>query len=476
MDLFREPLAIVDLETTGGRAARDRITEVGVLLVDDGRAVAEHAWLVNPGVRIPPFISRLTGIDDGLVADAPPFERRGRELLELLEGRLFIAHNARFDFGFLRAEFARLELCFAPRVLCSARLSRRLFPEHRRHNLDSLVARHGLEVARRHRALDDARAVWHWLDRAVRPIAPERVADALEALDARPLLPQRIAPDLFDRLPDGPGVYRFYDADGQLLYVGQSGDLRRRVGDHFRPGGAGGAGARMVSAVADVRWETTRGVLEARLRESALIKQLRPLHNRQLRRSRELCTWRWAPEGGSCRPPRLVVLDGEVPGADEVEHWGLFRTRRAAREALRKLARARRLCLRRLGLERGKGACFGAQLGHCAGVCCGREHASQHDLRLLEGLVALRRFVWPYRGPVGLRERDPGGAVRTVHVLDRWRWLGCLEDLELPLDDRSVTHAALYLDQYRNLAAALRKARPGDLVDLGAARPLGVSA
>jgi DNA polymerase-3 subunit epsilon len=165
MDLFSEPLAIVDLETTGGRAARDRVTEVGVL-VDAGRAVTEHAWLVHPGVRIPPFISRLTGIDDGLVADAPPFERRAHELLEMLEGRLFIAHNARFDFGFLRAEFARLDLRFMPRVLCSARLSRRLFPEHRRHNLDSLVARHGLEVSRRHRALDDARAVWHWLDRA----------------------------------------------------------------------------------------------------------------------------------------------------------------------------------------------------------------------------------------------------------------------------------------------------------------------
>ncbi len=470
MDLFSEPLAIVDLETTGGRATRDRVTEVGVVLVDGGGAVAEHAWLVHPGVRIPPFISRLTGIDDGLVADAPPFGALARELLELLDGRLFIAHNARFDFGFLRAEFARLELRFAPRVLCSARLSRRLFPEHRRHNLDSLVARHGLEVAHRHRALDDARAVWHWLDRAVRPLGAARVAAALAALDARPLLPQGLDPGLFDRLPDGPGVYRFYDAEGLLLYVGQSGDLRRRVGDHFRPGGAGQQGARMTSAVADVQWETTRGVLEARLRESRLIKALRPLHNRQLRRSRELCSWCWTPDGE--RPPRLVALDGRVPGADDAEHWGLFRTRRAAREALRKLARARRLCLRRLGLEKGRGRCFGAQLGQCAGACCGCETPAQHDLRLLEGLAALRRFVWPYVGPIGLRERRGDGAVRAVHVIDRWRWLGCLEDLDLPLDARCDDADALDLDQYRILAAALRSARPGDLVDLAVAHPV----
>ena len=476
MDLFSEPLAIVDLETTGGRAARDRVTEVGVVLVDGGRVVAEHAWLVHPEVRIPPFISRLTGIDDGLVADAPPFGARANELLELLSGRLFIAHNARFDFGFLRAEFARLDLRFTPRVLCSARLSRRLFPEHRRHNLDSLVARHGLEVAHRHRALDDARAVWHWLDRAVRPLPAARVRAVLDTLESRPLLPQGLDPGLFDRLPDGPGVYRFYDADGQLLYVGQSGDLRRRVGDHFRPGGAGGQGARMVSAVADVRWEITRGVLEARLRESTLIKRLRPLHNRQLRRSRELCSWCWSAEGDPYRPPRLVVLDGEIPGAGDDTHWGVFRTRRAAREALHKLARARRLCPRRLGLERGKGSCFGAQLGHCAGVCCGRESAAQHDLRLLEGLVAMRRFVWPYRGPIGLRERDAGGAVRAVHVVDRWRWLGCLEDLDLPIAGAQVAREALDLDQYKILAAALRRARPGDLVDLSGAHPHAVSA
>ncbi|MDX1594717.1 MAG: GIY-YIG nuclease family protein, partial [Gammaproteobacteria bacterium] len=355
----------------------------------------------------------------------------------------------------------------------SARLSRTLFPEHRRHDLDSLVARHGLQVARRHRALDDARAVWDWLDRAVRPLPGSRVGEALDRLDARPLLPERLDPALMENLPSEPGVYRFYDAAGALLYVGQSGDLRRRVGDHFRPGAAGGRGARMVARVADVRWETTRGVLEAKLRESSLIKTLRPVHNRRLRRSRELCSWSWTASPGAYRPPSLVTLDGRVPGEGDGEHWGLFRTRRRARETLRELARARGLCPRRLGLERGRGACFGSQLGHCAGVCRGREREEQHDLRLLEGFAGLRRFVWPHAGAVGLRERDANGRVVTVHVIDRWRWLGPLDELDLPLPRGLAETQPLDLDHYRLLTAALRAARPGDLVALERTRASG---
>ena len=207
-------------------------------------------------------------------------------------------------------------------------------------------------------------------------------------------------------------------------------------------------------------------MLEARLRESELIKSLRPVHNRRLRRSRELCSWCWSADADGYRPPRLALLDERMPDTEDLPHWGLFRTRRQARETLRKLARERGLCPRRLGLETGRGACFGSQLGHCAGVCAGRESAAQHDLRLLEALAGLRRVVWPYAGAVGLRERAADGSVRAMHVIDRWRWLGCLEEVEIPPDPALATRQPLDLDHYRILAAALRRARPGDVVPL----------
>src|SRR6478736_515724 len=162
-------LAFVDLETTGTRAEADRITEIGIVRVDiDGGGpprVVEWSTLVDPEVPIPPAIQVLTGITDSMVASAPTFSTIAGDVAQMLGGRVFVAHNARFDYGFLKHAFARLERPFSARVLCTVRLSRRLFPEADRHNLDSIVARHGLPIAGRHRALGDARVLWAFVEK-----------------------------------------------------------------------------------------------------------------------------------------------------------------------------------------------------------------------------------------------------------------------------------------------------------------------
>ena len=179
------PLAFVDLETTGATATSDRITEIGIIEVYEDGSVREWAQLVNPGTRIPPFIEQLTGISNELVAAAPAFADVANETLRRLEGRLLIAHNARFDYGFLKAEFARLGMAYHSRVLCTAKLSRRLFPEHRRHNLDSLIERHGLGCSARHRALGDAEVLWQFLRKIHAEVDAARIDAALKAqLDA----------------------------------------------------------------------------------------------------------------------------------------------------------------------------------------------------------------------------------------------------------------------------------------------------
>ena len=182
--LFDAPLAIVDLETTGAHPAWDRVTEIAVVEVQDGEVASEWSTLVNPGTSIPPAIQALTGITNDMVADAPAFGDLAQELFERLAGRVFVAHNARFDYGFLRHEFERAGLRFQARTLCTVKLSRRLYPGHARHNLDSLIDRHGLRCPARHRALGDARAVWQFL----RVAAEERGAAALQSA-ARQLAP-----------------------------------------------------------------------------------------------------------------------------------------------------------------------------------------------------------------------------------------------------------------------------------------------
>jgi len=161
--------AFVDLETTGTSAAADRITEIGIVRVeireDGAPQVTEWSTLVDPETPIPPAIQVLTGITDAMVAAAPTFSTIAGDVSQMLAGCVFVAHNARFDYGFLKHAFARLERPFTARVLCTVRLSRRLFPDVDGHGLDALIARHSLSVTDRHRALGDARAIWSFVQR-----------------------------------------------------------------------------------------------------------------------------------------------------------------------------------------------------------------------------------------------------------------------------------------------------------------------
>ena len=217
-----EPLVFVDLETSGANFANDRIIEIGLVEVDEHGA-REWSTLVNPGVPIPPFISHLTGIDSSMVESAPEFAQIAPLVLEKLRGKLFIAHNARFDYSFLKREFLRLGINFRANSLCTVKLSRKLFPEHHRHSLETLVARFGIHVEERHRALADARVLWELWQRwhAMKPA--EAIGQAIDAIVGRPQLPPQLDPELIDDLPESHGAYALFGV-WALLYLMLRGD------------------------------------------------------------------------------------------------------------------------------------------------------------------------------------------------------------------------------------------------------------
>ena len=192
--MLRQPLIILDLETTGMLAAEERITEIGLIEVDNGEFVDSWSQLVNPEKSIPPFIETITGISDAMVRHAPTFAELAPALYARLQGKLLVAHNARFDYGFLRSEFERVDLAYEARVLCTVKLSRKLYPEQRRHNLDSLIQRHELSCGARHRALGDAEVLWQFLQKIQAELDAERLTAALQAQLAAPLPPAGSAP------------------------------------------------------------------------------------------------------------------------------------------------------------------------------------------------------------------------------------------------------------------------------------------
>ena len=414
------PLAFVDVETTGGNAALHRVIEVAIVCARGDQLESEWRSFVNPGVHVPAGIQALTGIDDDALAAAPTFDELAGEIATRLEGRVFVAHNARFDHGFLRREFARAGRDWRAQSLCTVRLSRALNPELQRHNLDALIEYHALDVPARHRALPDAQALWQ-LWREWRGAWPtEELQRALDGV-ARPDLPPGLPMELADDLPEAPGVYQFHGesagAADTLLYVGKANNLRERVLDHFR--GQDAKSRRLAANTRRVTWQQTAGELGALLLEAREIRERQPLYNKQLRGGARRFTWLFA-DGAA---PRLVSLDAEVLRSGDA--YGAWRSEREAKHALEALAREHRWCLKVLGLESGEGSCFGLQVGRCTGACLGQEPAAAHLARVRIGLARQQLPPWPHEGPVVYTEGHDEH--RQYHLLDTWQLLATFD-------------------------------------------------
>jgi DNA polymerase-3 subunit epsilon len=421
--MIPEHLVFIDLETTGTNPTHDRITEIGLCEVHNGAVTEKWSSLVNPEKPISPFIEQITGITTSMVANAPRFSEIAEELQSKLAGKILVAHNARFDYGFLKNEFRRLGIAFQEKVLCTLKLSRALFPEHKKHSLDELIERHNLKVQDRHRALGDAQVTKDFFDKLRIEIPNEALGKAIRSQLKQPSLPPHLTEDQLKRLPSSPGVYLFYGENETVLYVGKSVDIRSRVYSHFAGDHRMQKGMRLSQQVRRIDFIHTAGEFGALLLEARLVKELTPIHNRRLRRTRDLYSIRLNRTVNSGSAPEIVLL--KDLGGDELEGlYGMFRTRRQAETALREIILAHGLCNRTLGLEKGNGACFNFQIKKCRGACVGKEPLALHEARLVTAFTSLKVRSWPYSGPIGIRETSPSGDRTDIHVFNHWCHLG----------------------------------------------------
>ncbi len=456
------PLAFVDIETTGGYPGLHRVIDVAVIGATDGVVDFEWQSLVNPGVRVPAGITALTGIDNDMLEGAPGFEDVAAELRERLAGRVFVAHNVRFDYGFIRREFARLGDHWRSPSLCTVRLSRALYPEMPHHNLDSVMERHGIHIENRHRAMPDAQVLLEFWRKLRAEWTPDELERALCRASPRIRLPAALSGDLLDDLPEEPGIYRFFGAgeagDETLLYVGKANNLRERVLDYFREGAHEAKVLKLAAQVRRVSWTETAGELGALLLEAREVRERQPVYNRRQRGGGDRFTWLFEDGPGA---PRLVALDGEALRSGNA--YGTWRSERDARHALENLAREHRWCLKLLGLEDGPGSCFGYQVGRCKGPCAGKEPAGLHLARVKIELARERLDPWPHAGPVIVNEGF--GERRTLHVLDAWQHLGSVPAGEAPDELADIVRRsaragdAFDIDTYRILRRLLRNPR-----------------
>jgi len=442
-------LAFVDIETTGSHFDRDRITEIGIKTLA-GQEIKVWEQLINPQTFIPQNIQRLTGISPQMVESQPSFEQIARELKQELEEKIFIAHNARFDYGFIKASFKRIGIDFKPKVLCTVKLSRLLFPEQPRHNLDTIIHTHGLQVSARHRALGDADLLLQFWRVCEAKFGKEKLYAVMNQLIGNPSLPPNIDKALIDSIPDAPGCYIFYGDNKTPLYIGKSISLRSRVMGHFQGALTQRKEMKLSLQIRDIDWIETSGELGALILESRLIKERMPSMNIKLRRSKDLCGWSLVEDDDGVLTPVLVTHHQLNPGLQE-NLYGLFYSKREAHSYLKAIAKKHHLCEALLGLEKrveGK-SCFGYQVKQCSGACLHLTPVSLHNLQLKTVLEFFKVQVWPYSGPIAIKE---GG---EMIVIDKWCYLGTAINQDELYELAESGEAEFDLDIYKIVKKAL---------------------
>jgi DNA polymerase III subunit epsilon len=425
MSVLDGPLVFVDIETTGVSYSRNRVIEVAAIRVENQEITKTFSSLVDPESELPPFITGLTGITAADLAGAPSFYDIAGQLHDIMADAVFVAHNVRFDYGFLKKEFQASGHRFSPKLLCTVRLSRSLFPGERHHKLQNLIERAAIEVNSRHRAYDDALAMWQFIQHCQTRFPAQAIDTAVAQQIKSPSIPRGLSPALVRELPEQPGVYIFLDENHSPLYIGKSVNIKQRVMSHFSSDHTYESEFKISQQVADIKTHTTGGELEALLLESRLVKEQQPLYNRQLRRQQKLTIAR-----------QLISPDGYITiGIEDIEKiepddiggiLGVYTTKGKARDFLNQAVKDYGLCPRLMGLEKGRGACFLYQLKKCAGGCCGRETYEQYNQRLLEVFAGRRLQEWPFRSPIIIQEDVGSENLRSI-VVDQWCVIASIE-------------------------------------------------
>ena len=349
------------------------------------------------------------------------------------------------------------------------KLSRTLYPEQKRHNLDTIISRHGLQVKDRHRALADAQLIQAFFAKLSAEQPAELLAQAIRAQLKQPSLPPHLPREQIEALPSSPGVYLVYGDNDPVLYVGKSIDIRSRVLSHFSGDHRNRKGMKLSQQARRIDFIETAGELGALLLEARLVKELAPIHNRQLRRTRNLFAIHLQPGKSGASQAEVIPLNKTESGALN-RLFGTFRSKRQAVTALNEAILAQGLCNKVLGLEKGRGACFNYQIKKCRGACVGEDPLELHEARLAMALAKLKLRSWPYPGAVGIKEISPAGDRTEIHVLDNWRHLGTADSeasLWQILAERSTL--AFDLDSYKILTRFLGKSKQHvSFVDLSA--------
>jgi len=376
--------AIVDIETTGGSPVSEKITEIAIFIHDGKKVIEEFVSLVNPEKKIPYYITQITGITNSMVSDAPKFYEIAKKIVELTTDNIFVAHNADFDYNFIKNEFKNLGYYFQSDKLCTVKLSRKIIPGYKSYSLGKLCKELGITIEGRHRAAGDALATVKLFELLLKTNNNQLDFSTLPGISLKELHPN-FNPQELKKLPDDVGVYYFYNEKNDLIYIGKSKNIKTRILSHFRNISTKKA-FEMRNAIASIDYELTGSELIALLKESQEIKQNRPLYNRAQRRAMsQYGLYSYVDSKGYIR------FEIKMHSTNTSSPICSFSGNKRGKEYLQNLVQKYRLCQKMCGLYKTSGACFNYEILECNGACIDKEDPAGYNIRA-QKVIELHKF------------------------------------------------------------------------------------
>jgi len=349
--------AVVDIETTGGSLTQgSRITEVAVVIHNGNTIEHRFSTLINPETDIPSFIIGLTGITNELVENAPCFKEIAEQLFQLLDGKIFVAHNASFDFSFIKSEFKRCGIDFNAEVICTCSLSRKIFPGFGSYSLGNLTKNLGIILEGHHRAMNDAVAASEILEKLV----SEKGLEHTLLHRSVPIKNTEIPHELISKLPETPGIYFFTDSNHEILYIGKAKNIKKRVTAHFRNNNS--KSKKIKALLHDISYMNTGCELLACLLEIEYIKEYQPFFNRAGKSEKNFGVYKNDILNGLSK---FFIHDISKTNSSPLRYFG---SRKAADEFLSHITEKYSLCRCINSLESYSDNCFYKQIKQCNGI------------------------------------------------------------------------------------------------------------
>lgn len=365
---------IVDIETTGGSPKASKITEIALYKHNGTEIIDEYETLIDPEIPIPEFITRLTGISDAMVENSPKFFEVAKNIVEFTKDCVFVAHNVTFDYGMLRHEFKTLGFDFRLPHLCTVRTSRVVFPGKESYSLGKLTRSLGIELSGRHRAGGDALATAKLFTMLI-----EKDSNGLQTFIQEEINTKILHPNLnldeLDEIPDKAGVYKFFDDANQLIYIGKSKHIRKRIDQHLRNTKTL-KGNELIKDIARVEHELTGSELIALLLESTLIKKHQPKYNRALRKNLfPYGLFHYIDSGGYVH--FHIATTAKYTDAPLAS----YASKKEGVSQLEKLCAKYELCQKLCELYPTKSSCFHYEIKQCKGACIQLEDHEAYNQR-----------------------------------------------------------------------------------------------